>query len=94
MNTEELIQDRRRDYGSYVMTAQISQEFKSDFKLYTDLNDVPLWNKLTCSQKESLEMISLKISRILNGDPNKVDNWRDIAGYAELVAKELEGTSI
>jgi hypothetical protein len=35
-------------------------------------------------------MITHKISRILNGDPNYDDSWRDIAGYAMLVVKELE----
>ena len=37
-------------------------------------------------------MIMHKISRILNGDPNYVESWRDISGYAELVVKELGET--
>ena len=36
-------------------------------------------------------MIAHKIGRILNGDPNYADSWVDIAGYAQLVANELEG---
>ena len=35
-------------------------------------------------------MIAHKIGRILAGDPNHIDHWLDIAGYATLVAKELE----
>ena len=35
-------------------------------------------------------MISHKIARIMNGDPNYADNWIDIAGYATLVANRLE----
>jgi hypothetical protein len=36
-------------------------------------------------------MIQHKIGRILNGDPDYVDNWDDIAGYSQLVAKLLRG---
>jgi hypothetical protein len=42
-------------------------------------------------QWEALEMIVHKIGRIVNGNPNKVDHWVDIAGYAKLVADRLEG---
>lgn len=40
-------------------------------------------------QRECLEMIAHKIGRILNGDPHYEDSWRDIAGYATLVADRL-----
>lgn len=40
-------------------------------------------------QIEALDMIALKISRILAGDPNFLDHWSDIAGYATLVANRL-----
>jgi len=33
-----------------------------------------------------------KLCRILFS-PNKIDHWRDIAGYAELVVREMEGPS-
>ena len=36
-------------------------------------------------------MIQHKIGRILNGDPNYDDNWRDICGYSQLVLDELNG---
>lgn len=38
-------------------------------------------------------MIQHKIARILNGDPDYVDNWVDIAGYAKLVADRLQAVS-
>lgn len=46
--------------------------------------------------KEALDMIVHKIGRILNGNPNYIDSFRDIAGYAELVVnylKELDGAA-
>jgi len=35
-------------------------------------------------------MIAHKIARIINGDPNHLDSWHDIAGYATLVEQELK----
>lgn len=40
---------------------------------------------LTFEQMEALEMIQHKIGRILSGNPNEPDHWKDIAGYATLV---------
>jgi hypothetical protein len=46
--------------------------------------------KLNPYQLEALDMIASKIARIANGDPDYIDNWHDIAGYARLVEVELE----
>lgn len=43
--------------------------------------------------KEALEMVQHKIARILNGDPQYLDNWVDGAGYFKLVADRLEAKS-
>jgi hypothetical protein len=32
-----------------------------------------------------------KIGRIVNGNPDAVDHWIDIAGYAKLISDRLEG---
>lgn len=79
--TADLIKDRSV-YGNYNthVNQKINDIMRTGFS----------WSKLTDPQKTSLEMISLKVSRVLNGDPNDVDHWKDIAGYAELIVKELE----
>lgn len=43
---------------------------------------------LTGTQLESLDLILTKIARILSGDPNEPDHWRDIEGYARIANKE------
>jgi hypothetical protein len=48
---------------------------------------------LAPDQQDCLMMIAVKISRIINGDENHADNFKDIAGYATLVADRLEGKS-
>jgi hypothetical protein len=47
-------------------------------------------NGLSASQHEALDMIAVKISRILTGNPNEPDHWDDIMGYAKL-GKEGHG---
>jgi|SRR5688572_53085 len=49
------------------------------------------WQALAADQREALEMNAHKVARILNGDPDYSDSWRDIAGYATLVADRLDG---
>ena len=79
---ETILYDRGRKYGKFSRHAQISQALKNEiFRWQANLID---------DQREALEMIAHKIARILNGDPNWADSWRDIAGYAQLVANRLE----
>lgn len=48
-------------------------------------------NILEADQREALDMNAHKVARILNGDPHYSDSWRDISGYATLVADRLDG---
>ncbi len=48
------------------------------------------WQTLAPDQREALDMNAHKVARILNGDPDYSDSWRDIAGYATLVADRLD----
>jgi hypothetical protein len=54
------------------------------------INDI-LEKHLTDDQLEALEMICHKLARIINGDPAYSDSWRDIGGFAVLVADRLDG---
>ncbi|UAW58727.1 hypothetical protein ASO78B_023 [Escherichia phage vB_EcoS_ASO78B] len=82
---EQLITERGSRYGKFKDGAEIMQELKDVMR------EVDGWHNLTPSQHEALDMIQHKIGRILNGDPNYDDSWKDIAGYATLIVKELNG---
>ena len=43
----------------------------------------------TFAQAPALDMICVKLGRIVNGNPDYADNWVDIAGYAKLVSDRL-----
>lgn len=75
---------RGEDYGDFWDNASISQRLK------TVLRTTPNWERLGPDQKEALELIASRLGRLLNGDCNNIDEWHDIAGYAELVAEELK----
>lgn len=47
-------------------------------------------SRLKYSIDYGLEMIFGKLSRLAVGDTLEVDHWRDLAGYAMLVAREIE----
>lgn len=70
--------DRGKTHGDFHDQAAISQQIKSI------LAHGP--RPLLALQKEALEMIAVKMSRIVSGDPNEIDHWLDIAGYAKLVS--------
>lgn len=82
---QSVIEQREASHGSYYHQARTAQELK---KLIHDHSHG--WRSLSVEQRESLDMIAVKISRILNGNPNEPDHWRDLAGYATLVANTLE----
>lgn len=83
MSIDETIKDRDFKYGSFADYAATCFNLKSNIKFSKNSKIHPL-------HREALDMIFCKIARILNGDPNLIDNWHDIAVYARLVEIELE----
>lgn len=79
--------ERGHRYGKFSGHAQVTQEIKRVMTRHAHATG----RTFTDSQWEALEMIAHKIGRIVNGDPNYADSWVDIAGYAKLVADELQG---
>lgn len=85
----QVLEERGTRYGQFINQAGIAQglhqviEFgmqvtgKTRFDFYVD-------------ELEALNMIVNKLARIVNGDPHYSDSWRDIAGYATLVADRLD----
>lgn len=84
---DEILTQRGLRYGKFKDRAQLAQELKRVMVRHA----AAIGTTFTDSQWEALEMIAHKIARIVNGDPNHIDSWTDIAGYAKLIADELEG---
>jgi hypothetical protein len=75
--------EREAQYGVFIGSASIAQALKAE------MFDSPEWSRLKADQREALQMIASKIGRILNGYPDHIDSWHDIAGFAQLVANRL-----
>jgi Domain of unknown function (DUF6378) len=86
MSIEDTLAERGKRYGSFL------QQSMTRCKLVDVLDERVIERSLNLSadQIEAMHMICTKLARIVNGDPDYVDNWTDIAGYATLVAARLE----
>ena len=84
-----LLAERGKTHGDYEIHAAITQNLKRVMCHYAcDLD-----RKIDDDMRETLDMIAHKIGRIIAGNPSEPDHWRDIAGYAQLVANRLEATN-
>lgn len=77
-----LLDERAKTHGDYARVARLSQDLKTRIRVEE--------HHLSHEQLESLEMICVKIARIVCGNPDEPDHWRDCIGYAELILRGLE----
>jgi hypothetical protein len=74
----EVLKEREGQHGSFEMYAQMMCEF--DLLMESG----PSLEKMIPPQTQAVRMIFSKLARILCGDPNLLDHWIDIQGYARL----------
>lgn len=83
MSVTQTLVERGKSYGSYAARSEIEQS------LIDCMVAAPGWSALGAPHKSAARMFAVKLSRILNGDPNHKDSWHDIAGYAQLVEETI-----
>lgn len=84
----EILDERGARYGKFVDVAKAAWDIQG-----------AIWKSLSREKLESMspdqiiamDMICHKLARIVVGDADYLDNWVDIAGYAQLVADRLQG---
>lgn len=87
LTVDAILDQRHQTYGKFIQLAEIAVELRKVITLHLSLRQ----KTLAPDQEEALMMICSKIARLVNGDSFHIDSWRDIAGYATLVADRLEG---
>ncbi len=75
-----LLNERQKTHGSFAANAAIGQTLRTIFRKSKG------WEVATDRQREALDYVAGKLSRILSGQPGHADHWDDIAGYAKLAA--------
>lgn len=83
-NVVSLLQERNKTHGSFELNAHYSQMFKQI------MHGADCWPGMPNAQKEALDLIALKLSRILSGQTKFNDHWDDLAGYAKLGSRACD----
>lgn len=86
---DKVLEERGTRYGVFMGQARIAQSIHIVLEQGMKLAGKNRFS-FAPDQLEAINMIVNKIGRIYNGDPNYSDSWRDIAGYATLVADRLD----
>jgi hypothetical protein len=73
--------ERGGRYGLFTENSRVYAQLMQ--VIYTSPNMAK--GKLSPATLHALGNISTKLARLLTGDPDYYDNWRDIAGYATLM---------
>lgn len=78
-----ILGERGNRYGTFDSNAKTCQLLKNV------LHSQDGWYRLSYVQREAVEMIMHKISRLVNGDSTYLDTVIDIAGYNQLMLKHM-----
>jgi hypothetical protein len=74
----DILAEKEKTHGQFTITSEVSQELKRALRRFAK------WEALSSEQKEALDSICVKLARIVSGNPDEVDHWIDIMGYAKL----------
>jgi hypothetical protein len=86
-NIDAILAERGQEYGKFISHASITQDLKTSLRFHAHTHQ----KEMEVDQLEAIDMICHKLGRIVNGNPNNIDSWDDIAGYAKLVSDRLRG---
>lgn len=84
MARDPLLTTRESTHGDFAENARVSQIIKEAYR------SSPGWEKLTDIERESMDMIALKFSRVLSGKSMERQHWEDVVGYAKLVEERCQ----
>lgn len=87
---DQILNERGARYGKFIDVALATDKLQGAF--YDNMSLEKL-DALEPDQSVAIDMICHKLARIAVGDADYIDNWLDIAGYAQLVADRLNGVA-
>lgn len=82
MKTEQILNEREKTHGDFDRVANLYNALKME--VTWSLDEKTGEHKITYKHILPIDMILLKLARIVCGDPTFPDHWDDIAGYAML----------
>ena len=81
---DAMLTERNSIHGDFTGNATTAQALKYVMRQGKNWEEMPAW------MRESLEQMQTKVARILSGDFNHPDHWKDLQGYPRLVETRLE----
>lgn len=84
--TDDLLSQREQTHGSFQHNADTWGELVRLY--YGAMETAGTLAEFSTKQQLALSLIFLKLAR-LSQRPGDIDSWRDIAGYATLIVKDL-----
>lgn len=85
---DKILDERGARYGKFVDVAKATDDIQTAVWEQASLGKL---DSIEPDQSVAIDMICHKLARIVVGDADYLDNWVDIAGYAQLVADRLQG---
>lgn len=79
-----ILDERGETHGDYLETSALCQAIRRELRNHA------LHKFLDAGMAEALDEISLKMARIVIGNPWKAEHWNDIQGYARLVTERYD----
>jgi hypothetical protein len=80
MSVTGLIQERGQTHGAFENNARVAQFLRAYWR------QQPAWAEMPEIQREALDQMAGKFSRIFSGQSTFRDHFLDVAGYAQLAA--------
>jgi hypothetical protein len=81
---DDLLEQRQQTHGDFTDVALVAQATKDIWRAGAG------WKNLSPVQRERLEMIAHKIARIICGNPNHLDHYIDVVGYAQRIIERTK----
>ena len=85
-----VLAERQKVHGDFADDARYSQTIKQVLQNGHFERVQRRQSSLRYTQVEAMEQIATKLGRILAGDSDEIDHWKDISGYATLIANEIQ----
>ena len=82
-SVEDLLAAREETHGNFHVQAEAAQ------RMVECVNRSEGWSRLAPWMRYAIQVILMKVTRIVHGDCRQPDHWQDIQGYARLVEREL-----
>lgn len=80
------LDQRGANYGKFIDNAIVSEQLMDIIRAH------PGYAKFLPDQRVATWVIMQKLARALSGNAQYDDNWRDMAGYAQLIVDRINGT--